>query len=227
MTTDLIKKTYTKIIDTHPKIKHIIETHGQMIFNIYLFLTFSIWCTYQTYQTYKSGNLDYVEITFAIQNLILVFLLLVRKNHQNVDNNFFNQSIAIIAFCSGVFFMGQEPTGSQLASTISKYVVFAANILGILTLLNLGRSFGILIAFRKIKTNKLYSIVRHPMYGTDILLRIGFLISHSNVFTVCIFILSTACYIYRAILEERFLCLQTNYHEYMEKVHYRFIPFVF
>jgi protein-S-isoprenylcysteine O-methyltransferase Ste14 len=99
-------------------------------------------------------------------------------------------------------------------------------VLGVATLLNLGRSFGILIAFRGLKSDGLYRMVRHPMYATDILLRIGFLINHTNLFTVIVFIISTGCYVYRAILEERFLIRTPGYREYMQRVKYRFIPFV-
>jgi protein-S-isoprenylcysteine O-methyltransferase Ste14 len=64
------------------------------------------------------------------------------------------------------------------------------------------------------------------MYATDMLLRVGFLISHFNLFTVIVFIVSTGCYVYRAILEERFLMRQLEYRDYMKRVRYRFIPFV-
>jgi protein-S-isoprenylcysteine O-methyltransferase Ste14 len=100
-------------------------------------------------------------------------------------------------------------------------------VLGVVTLLNLGRSFGILIAFREVKSRGLYGIIRHPMYATDILLRMGFLINHFNLFILIVFIASTVCYVYRAILEERFLIYQPEYREYMHRVKYRFIPFVF
>jgi protein-S-isoprenylcysteine O-methyltransferase Ste14 len=122
--------------------------------------------------------------------------------------------------------MGQPATGSLVAKQISQVVIFCANVLGVATLLNLGRSFGILIAFRELKSYGLYGRVRHPMYATDILLRIGFLINHFNLFTVLVFIISTGCYVYRAILEERFLSQQPEYREYMNRVRYRFIPFV-
>jgi protein-S-isoprenylcysteine O-methyltransferase Ste14 len=65
------------------------------------------------------------------------------------------------------------------------------------------------------------------MYATDILLRMGFLINHFNLLTLILFITSAVCYVYRAILEEQFLMHQPEYREYMHRVKYRFIPFVF
>jgi protein-S-isoprenylcysteine O-methyltransferase Ste14 len=208
------------------KIKKITGQYGQEMMNIYLFVTFAGWCGYQTFKTYLSGNLNFVEISFAVQNLVLVSLFLIRKKHKAINNNLFDQAIAIIAFCSGAAFIGQPLTGNGTAMTVSQTIVAAANIIGIMTLLNLRRSFGILIAYREIKTSGLYSIVRHPMYFSDILLRVGYLVSHCDWFTVSVFILSTGCYVYRAILEERFLSKQEDYAQYMKQVKYRFIPYV-
>ena len=65
------------------------------------------------------------------------------------------------------------------------------------------------------------------MYGTDILLRIGYIVSHFTTFSIVVFIISTSCYVYRALSEEKFLSTQSNYGEYMKKVKYRFIPLIF
>lgn len=203
------------------------KKYGQLFLNIYLFLSFAGWGIWQTYQYYLKETLGYVEISFTIQSLVLAVIFLIRKPHRVVNKNPLHQAIAIIAFCSGAAFMGQPATGSQVAKQISQVVIFCANLLGMATLLNLGCSFGILIAFRELKSHGLYGMVRHPMYATDILLRIGFLINHCTLFTVIAFIASTGCYVYRAILEERFLIQQPQYREYMKRVKYRFVPFVF
>ncbi len=217
-------------IQSHfPAFAAFLKKHGQRMANIYLFVSFGAWCGYQTWKTWNEGRLDYIEISFTVQNLILVCLMLIRRPHTGVDMSLKNQAVAIIAFMSGGIFMGQPPTGVPSAVLVSGIIIFIANVLGGITLLNLGRSFGILIALREVRTSGLYSIVRHPMYGTDILLRIGFLVSHLNPFTCAVFLLSTACYVYRAILEERFILsrLDSGYEEYMRRVKYRFIPYIF
>jgi len=208
-------------------IKNIISRHGQRLMNIYLFASFTAWCVFQTFKTYREGRLDYIEISFAVQNIIMVSLFLVRKNHRAINTNIFDQCIALIAFCSGAAFIGQPVSGGTTIGIIAVTVIIAANILGAVTLINLGRSFGILIALREVKTSGLYSVVRHPMYFTDILLRVGYVIYHFNLFTVSVFTASTLCYLYRALLEEKFLSQDPSYAEYMKNVRYRFIPGVF
>ncbi len=204
-----------------------LKKHHQKLINWYLCLNFIGWTLYQLHNAWINENLNFVEISFAVQNLVLIFIILIRRDYRAVDKNYFHQAIAIIAFFSGIAFMGQDSSGSDLTQQISLMVVAFANILGLITIFNLGRSFGILIAYRKVQNKGLYSIIRHPMYATDILLRFGFVISHTNWLTILIFVLSTACYIYRALLEEAFLSHQESYKDYKEKTKYRFIPFVF
>lgn len=207
--------------------KALVGRYGQLAINIVLFAVFCAGVADQTRTAWKHGRLNYVEIAFVLQNLIMVAFILVRRDPKAVDRSAFRQLVALIAFFSGAAMMGQPSAGGAAATVASELVTFAANVLGALTLLNLGRSFGILIAFRKVKTTWLYGIVRHPMYGTDILLRIGFLIGHASLYTAAVVALSSAAYVYRAILEERFLSRQPEYRSYMERVRYRFVPFVF
>ncbi len=113
------------------------------------------------------------------------------------------------------------------AGQTTQFVIGAAVVLGTLALLNLGRSFGILVAVRKIKTDWLYSVVRHPMYLTDIVWKIGMLLFLPYWLNAVVMVFAVGCYVWRAIIEERFLCQFPEYRQYMQKVRYRFIPGIF
>jgi protein-S-isoprenylcysteine O-methyltransferase Ste14 len=204
-----------------------LQHRRQNITDVVLFLLFFVWCSVQLYNTWADGRLDFIEISFGIQNFVLVFLFLIRSEHRLFDESILDQSVAAVAFLSGAAFLGQPETASGSALMIARAIIIASNVLGLVTLLNLGRSFGVFIAFREIRTTGLYAIVRHPMYLTDILLRVGYLISHFTPFIVVAFILSSACYVYRALLEERFLSNRPEYVEYLQRVKYRFIPYVY
>lgn len=204
-----------------------LKRHGQMLLNIYLFLVLGGYLGWESLRDYRAGKLDYVETAFIVQNAIFVTFILIRQRHQAVDRNVFHQAVAVVAFFSGVFFVGEESTGGPRINQLSAGIIFTANVFGAVTLINLGRSIGILIARREIKSGGLYGFVRHPMYGTDILLRVGFLISHFEPRVIALFIASTACYVWRAMLEERFLSQAPEYRDYRARVRYRFIPGVF
>jgi protein-S-isoprenylcysteine O-methyltransferase Ste14 len=209
------------------QLRAFLQHRRQNITDVALFLVFFIWCSVRLYNTWAEGRLDFIEISFGIQNIVLGFLFLIRTKHSLFNENKFDQSVAALAFLSGAAFMGQPATAAGSALVFARAVIVASNVLGLVTLLNLGRSFGVFIAFREIRTTGLYAMVRHPMYLTDILLRVGYLISHFTPFIVAAFILSSACYVYRALLEERFLSNRPEYVEYLQRVKYRFIPYVY
>jgi len=203
------------------------RANWQYLLNIYLFLNFLGWTLYQGYRLYSADRFYYSEVSFLVQNIVLTGIVIMRRPHRAIEKNIFSQFIATIAFFSGAAFMGQAPTGNNAAELSSEIIMIISNALGIITLLALGRSFGILIAVREVKSAGVYSIIRHPMYFTDILLRVGFVINHLNPFTVVMLVFSSLCYVYRAILEEKFLGRFQEYREYMARVRYRFVPYIF
>jgi protein-S-isoprenylcysteine O-methyltransferase Ste14 len=203
------------------------RANWQYLLNIYLFLNFLGWTLFQGYRLYTADRFYYSEVSFLVQNIVLTGIVIMRRPHRAIEKNIFSQLVATVAFFSGAAFMGQAPTGNHAAELSSEIIMIISNVLGIVTLLALGRSFGILIAVREVKSEGVYSIIRHPMYFTDILLRIGMVINHLNPFTAVMLVFSSLCYVYRAILEEKFLGRFQEYREYMARVRYRFIPYIF
>lgn len=200
------------------------KASGQRLLNIYLFANFAGWSGWQVWRAWQEQRLGFVEGSFFVQGMVVAFLFLIRLPHREVDTNPWHQAVALVAFLSGAAFMGQPASGDDWARGVSTLLVLSANLLAIITLTGLGRSFGIFIALRKVRSHGAYGIVRHPMYATDILLRLGFLVGHANPFTLLVFAASTVCYVYRALLEEQFLARQAEYRAYMAQVRYRFIP---
>lgn len=201
--------------------------HGQRLVNVYFFTNILGFVAWQAWGLYAGAKLDFVEISFIAQNVVMAAMVLVRRDPFGVDRSLWHQTVALVAFFSGIAFIGQPQTGDGEAVTVAQVVILAANLLGIACLANLGKSFGVLIACRGVSTTGLYGLVRHPMYGSDILLRIGYVIGHFTPFTVAVLVLSSACYMYRAVLEERFLSQRDEYRTYMQRVRFRFIPFLF
>jgi protein-S-isoprenylcysteine O-methyltransferase Ste14 len=201
----------------------------EKLINVLLCVDFIGFGVFQFYKAVVlTGRWSFVEASFIIQSVLLAIIILIRKPFQDFNGKWFEQMIALIAFFSGgLLFRDQPVTGGIAALRVSQILMICANVLGVVTVLNLGRSFGILIAFRELKSNGLYRMIRHPMYFTDILLRFGFVVSHANLLSIVVLLVSSSCYVYRALLEERFLSRQPEYREYMQTVKYRFIPFVF
>jgi protein-S-isoprenylcysteine O-methyltransferase Ste14 len=203
------------------------QRHKATLINWGAFLSIGAWIAWYTWDKWRGGELlNFVQLAFLAHNLIWLVIFLVRRPHLAVDTNLFHQAVALAAFYSGLAFTGKG-TPDPLLRVASQVVIGAAIVLGTLALLNLGRSFGILIAARKIKTDWLYSVVRHPMYLTDIVWKVGMLLYLPYLPNVAVLAISVGCYVYRAILEERFLCQFEEYRQYMKRVRYRFVPGVF
>lgn len=197
------------------------------LINVYLFVNIAGYTAWQGRTLLLAGRFDFVEAAFIAQNLVLAGIVLMRRDHQAIDTNPTHQLVALAAFFSGAAFVGQPASGDADIHLLAQGVIITANLLGIATLFNLGRSFGILIACRGVKTGGLYRIIRHPMYLSDILLRVGYTIGHFNAVTVGLALFSIGLYIHRARLEEAFLVGQPGYRAYMEKVRYRLLPGIF
>ncbi|MBF0546532.1 MAG: hypothetical protein HQM08_18950 [Candidatus Riflebacteria bacterium] len=203
------------------------KKNNQLIINIVLFVSLTRFFAIQALESYQSGEFGLLEIIWVIHNLILVSLILIRKNHLFLQTNFLHQGIALLAFFSGAFMDLKVKAPEPWCLTVSNGILLVTVIAGTITLINLGKSFGILIAVREVKSNGLYAFVRHPMYGTDILMRLGIIFRHPSWFNFIVALFSTLCYVQRAILEEHFLSQFPEYKEYMERVRYRFIPGLF
>ncbi len=205
--------------------KHL-PLNWQKYLNFYLFLNFAAYAAWHLKTAYSSGGLLITDITFTAQSVLLCIVILIRRDHRAVEPGFWRQAVAMAAFFSGLLMLENGHTSDQTALKISQYLILSANFLGLLTILNLGKSFGILIALREIRTSGLYGLVRHPMYATDILLRFGYLVGHPTVTASAVVAFSVLAYYWRARFEEEFLSRDPVYRDYMSKVPCRFIPFV-
>ena len=204
-----------------------IRKYGQPVVNWVVFFGIGRWIVVKAWGWYEAGELfNFVEFVFLLHMLVLLVLVVIRTRHRQIDRNIFHQFIALAAFFSGLAFVGDKTTSEALIWS-ARTVTSIALLLGILTQLNLGRSFGILIARRKIKTDWLYGIVRHPMYVTDFLFLIGMILKMPSWLNAAVLAFGIGCYVYRAMLEEEFLSQKEEYREYMKRVRYRFVPWIF
>jgi protein-S-isoprenylcysteine O-methyltransferase Ste14 len=203
------------------------KKHWQLLLNIYLFANLAGWLVWDAHKSWVEHRLGFIEISFMVHNAFWIGMVLVRRQHLAVDRNVLHQIVALTAFFSGLAMPIAGQSGNPLALDVSGWFILVALVLSVATIFNLGRSFGILIAVRKVQTGGLYRVIRHPMYATDILLRVGYIVSHFTLLNLGIVVASALCYGYRAVLEERFLSQWPEYQEYRERVRYRFIPGVF
>ena len=195
--------------------------------NIALFVLFALGSIDTLRSAHAQGTLGWVDVSFGVQNAVFCFMVLLREPAKTVDGSLARQAVAMAAFFSGLLFFGEPLAGGGIMRTAGQLTVVAANILAVVCLAALGKSFGILIACRELRVAGVYSLVRHPMYSSDLLLRLGYAMAHPSLKTCALLLFCCCLYYWRAVLEERFLAKTTAYAEYIRRVPYRFIPGVF
>jgi len=135
----------------------------------------------------------------------------------------------IIPVCTLIWtmFLRPAPHSVQEFNLISTVFQYAGLTGIILSLLSLGRSFGVIPANRRIMTRGLYRFVRHPLYVSEIIFHAGFFLGNMTLENGLLICLILAGQLWRSISEEKLLTTDSAYRKYKEQVQFRFIPGLF
>ncbi|NTU41487.1 MAG: DUF1295 domain-containing protein [Nitrospirales bacterium] len=207
-------------------LRELIQRRHQTAVNLVLFLSIAQYVYRETEISRIFSGLRLVDLTFFIHNLVFMVIVLIRREYRRLDRDWRHWLVAMGAFFSNLFFIKSTEASSQVAVLADAISLFAI-IMGILSFLSLGRSFGILPAVREIRTGGLYRFVRHPMYLSDILFKLPIVIKYFSAFNLAVFLLSALLYMKRAGIEESLLLEDQEYRRYSERVRYRFIPYIY
>jgi protein-S-isoprenylcysteine O-methyltransferase Ste14 len=109
--------------------------------------------------------------------------------------------------------MPAEAISAQMR-IVATVITIAGTALSIWCLHQLGRSFSIMATSRELKTTGSYGIVRHPLYGAEVLMTFGVVLSHGTVGAFAIGALWLVLQIRRAQYEEA--VLRETFPEYEE-----------
>jgi len=125
--------------------------------------------------------------------------------------------------------LAMRPNYEPVAGLGSLYEVlqFAGLALGLVSLVTLGRSFGLIAANRGVQTRGVYGIVRHPIYTAYFLTHAGYLLANPSLYNDGILLLAWIFQFIRIGQEEDILSGDPVYVNYMERVRYRLVPFLY
>jgi len=102
-------------------------------------------------------------------------------------------------------------------------IQWMALVVMIAALVCLGRSFGIAPADRGLVTTKLYGYVRHPLYASELLFCVGYLIANFSWRNLLVFFGIVTVQVIRLLREEKII---SNYSSYSNLVRWRLIPHI-
>ena len=96
--------------------------------------------------------------------------------------------------------------------------------LSLVSLLTLGRGFGLRPALRRLATTGPYRLVRHPIYLSYVIADVGYNLNAWAPGTVLLVLVGWASLVYRIRAEERSLSQDAAWTKYRTGVPYRLIP---
>jgi protein-S-isoprenylcysteine O-methyltransferase Ste14 len=197
---------------------------GATLVNLAVGAALAALLVYDAREHWRRHGFDYVQVSFVAQTVLMLLVIVVRAPQRAIDADLGHQAVALAAFCSAALFAKEPATTSTAQHAAAVGFMLAANVLGAVAIVNLGRAFGILVALRRVETRGLYRVVRHPMYLTDLLLRVGLVLEVATLRNLAVALGSAALYVWRARLEERFLSHDAAYRAYAARVRWRFVP---
>ena len=166
---------------------------------------------------------EWMLLVFCFSETLTAVFLLFRSAPKTVSVDRFDWIVGIAGTFAALLFR-PSPFG---VAPWAKYAIIAGVLIQIAGLISLNRSLAIVAAKREIKTAGLYRFVRHPLYASYFLTFSGYLLMNSTIQNLTIYLATMGLLFIRLFREEKHLALDSLYREYMQKVSYRVIPFIF
>lgn len=170
---------------------------------------------------HDSGSFNWLGL--LIVNSIMVGMYVTKRDARSISMSPF---LWLLAFAGTCVPLVLRPTAPSMSTNIGNII----QLIGILSIaasmLSLRRSFGIVPAHRGIRTGGLYNLVRHPLYASELLWMLGFVIANPSGWNIALWVCDCALQLARALAEERFLGSDPIYTQYRGRVKYRLLPLV-
>ena len=189
--------------------------------NVFLALMFALFAYVHAMSLLEFLRLSVLLI--LVKEILDAFFYLTRRTPESFSYSPYHWVIALTAtFCTLLL----RPTQASHDLVVGQFLVCTGLVLQALSMLSLNRSIGMVPANRGIVTTGLYRVVRHPLYSAYFITLIGYLISNLTLGNALVLALWFPLQMLRIVEEERFLKQDPAYILFMERTHWRLIPYV-
>src|SRR3954453_4246376 len=155
----------------------------------------------------------FIGAALLVQQIWVVVAYLVRRPARAVTTRAGDWLLAFGGTFAGVLL---RPVGAHpdWGVTIGLWVQLFGLAICVASFVTLGRSFGFAAADRGLVTRGPYAIVRHPIYGSYLLLQVGYVLQSTSWSNVLVVVFVTSCNAGRALVEDRMLAGSAQYDAY-------------
>jgi protein-S-isoprenylcysteine O-methyltransferase Ste14 len=165
---------------------------------------------------------------YVLQHLVVLGIALARPAPTMRDYSV-PSSIAVgVAYLypyAQVIWLRWSP-GNVTSPAAGLVLVILAAGLSLVSLLTIGRLFGVRPALRGLVTRGPYRLVRHPIYLSYVIADIGYNLQEWNSGTIALVLAGWASLVYRIKAEERLLSHHSGWRTYAASVRSRLLPLV-
>ncbi len=163
---------------------------------------------------------------YVLQHFIVLGIALTRPQPKLRDYSLASSMAVVVAYAypyAQVIYL-RWSSGHVASPTAGLVLVTLAAGLSLVSLLTIGRLFGVRPALRGLVTNGPYRFIRHPMYLSYVLADIGYNLQEWNFVTLLLVLVGWMSLIYRIRAEERVLSQHAEWPAYVVLVRYRLFP---
>ena len=163
---------------------------------------------------------------YVLQHFIVLVIALTRPQPKLWDYSIASSMAVGASYAypyAQVIYLRWSP-GDVASPTVGLVLVTLAAGLSFVSLLTMGRLFGVRPALRGLVTSGPYRFVRHPMYLSYILADIGYNLQEWNFVTLLLVLVGWMSLVYRIHAEERLLSQHAEWPAYIVLVRYRLFP---
>ena len=163
---------------------------------------------------------------YVLQHFIVLVIALTRPQPKARDYSIASSMAVMVAYAypyAQVIYLRWSP-GHVASPAAGMILVTVAAGLSLVSLLTMGRRFGVRPALRGLVMSGPYRFVRHPMYLSYILADIGYNLQEWNFVTLLLVLVGWMSLVYRIHAEERMLSQHAQWPAYVALVRYRLFP---
>ena len=163
---------------------------------------------------------------YILQHFIVLVIALTRPQPKVRDYSIASSMAVGVAYVypyAQVIYLRWSP-GYAASPAAGLVLVTLAAALSLVSLLTMGRRFGVRPALRGLVTSGPYRFVRHPMYLSYMVADIGYNLQEWNFVTLLLVLVGWMSLVYRIHAEERVISQHAEWPAYMILVRYRLFP---
>jgi protein-S-isoprenylcysteine O-methyltransferase Ste14 len=163
---------------------------------------------------------------YVLQHFIVLGIALTRPHAKVWDYSIASSAAVGVAYLypyAQVIYLRWSPGYVAWPAAGLALVMLAAG-LSLVSLITMGRLFGVRPALRGLVRRGPYRFVRHPMYLSYVIADIGYNLQEWNYVTLLLVLVGWASLVYRIYAEERVLSQHAEWSAYLAWVRYRLFP---